>query len=429
MCYSLLSYLCDGEKQTPINYMKYSLFAPAKIDTTILLPASKSISNRALLINALIQNGNPIQNLSDCDDTQVMIKALTKGEEIIDILAAGTAMRFLTAYFSLTEGTHILTGTKRMQERPIQILVDALRQLGATIEYTQKEGYPPLKITGKPLKGGRITIKGNTSSQFLSALLLIAPYLEEGLTLTIEGELISRPYIDITLNVMKDFGALAQWKSPQVIRVEHQPYKKTEYTIESDWSAASYWYALVALTPEAKVILPNLYKNSYQGDHQGKELFSQLGVRTEYTDGAVVLTQCPIEVKSLQANFVEIPDLAQTFVVACCLLNIPFEFTGLQSLKIKETDRMEALIQEMKKLGYILHSQNNNTLLWRGERITPQGNPEIATYEDHRMAMSFAPAAQFFAGLTIKDPMVVTKSYPNFWNDLSTAGFRISKQE
>ena len=167
--------------------MKYSLFAPAKIDTTILLPASKSISNRALLINALIQNGNPIQNLSDCDDTQVMIKALTKEEEIIDILAAGTAMRFLTAYFSLTEGTHILTGTKRMQERPIQILVDALRQLDATIEYTQKEGYPPLKITGKPLKGGRITIKGNTSSQFLSALLLIAPYLEEGLTLTIEG--------------------------------------------------------------------------------------------------------------------------------------------------------------------------------------------------------------------------------------------------
>lgn len=409
--------------------MKYSLFAPAKIDTRILLPASKSISNRALLINALIQNGNPIQNLSDCDDTQVMIKALTEREEIIDILAAGTAMRFLTAYFSLTHGTHILTGTQRMQERPIQILVDALRQLGATIEYTQREGYPPLKITGKPLRGGEITVKGNTSSQFLSALLLIAPYLEEGLTLTIEGELISRPYIDITLNVMKDFGALAQWTSPQVIHVKHQPYKKTEYTIESDWSAASYWYALVALTPKAQVILPNLYKNSYQGDHRGKELFAQLGVHTEYTEEGVVLTQCPTKTKSLQTNFVEIPDLAQTFVVVCCLLNIPFEFTGLQSLKIKETDRMEALIQEMKKLGYVLHSQNNNTLLWRGERVTPQKKPEIATYEDHRMAMSFAPAAQFFSGLIIKEPMVVTKSYPHFWDDLSTAGFRISKQE
>ena len=409
--------------------MKYSLLAPSNINTTINLPASKSISNRTLIINALATEKAPIQNLSNCDDTQVMIKALSQNSSAIDILAAGTVMRFLTAYLSIQKGIYTLTGTKRMQERPIQILVNALRQLGAHIEYTNKEGFPPLQITGQPLQGGEIKIKGDISSQYISALLLIAPYLEKGLTLMIDGELISRPYVDLTLNIMQDFGASVEWRSTDTLKVHPKPYAKTTYTIENDWSAASYWYALVALTPEAKVVLPNLYENSYQGDSQGKELFKKLGVNTEHTGSSITLTKKPVEVESLNIDFIEIPDLAQTFVVVCCLLQIPFEFTGLQSLKIKETDRIEALIDEMEKLGYPLICKNNDTLIWDGKRSPSHPTPRIKTYEDHRMAMAFAPAALFYPNLIIENPEVVTKSYPDFWNDLTQAGFRISEQE
>ncbi|NLZ73486.1 MAG: 3-phosphoshikimate 1-carboxyvinyltransferase [Bacteroidales bacterium] len=409
--------------------MKYSLLAPSNINTIIHLPASKSISNRTLIINALAAQKAPIQNLSNCDDTQVMIKALLQNEPTIDILAAGTAMRFLTAYLSIQKGTYTITGTKRMQERPIQILVDALRQLGAQIEYTKKEGFPPLQITGHPLQGGEIMIKGSISSQYISALLLIAPYLEKGLTLLIEGELISKPYVDLTLNIMQDFGASVQWESVNRLRVYPKPYEETSYTIENDWSAASYWYALVALTPEAKVILPNLYENSFQGDSRGKEIFKKLGVNTEHLEDSITLTKKRIEVQSLHVDFIEIPDLAQTFVVVCCLLQIPFNFTGLQSLKIKETDRIEALIVEMKKLGYPLISKNNDTLIWDGKRIPAHASPQIKTYEDHRMAMAFAPASIHHPHLIIENPEVVTKSYPNFWADLTRAGFRISEQE
>lgn len=409
--------------------MKYSLLAPSQINTIINLPASKSISNRTLIINALASEKAPIQNLSDCDDTQVMIQALSQDKPTIDILAAGTAMRFLTAYLSLQEGTRTLTGTKRMQERPIKILVEALRQLGAQIDYTKEEGFPPLRISGQPLQGGEIKIKGNISSQYISALLLIAPYLEKGLTLKIEGTLISRPYVNLTLNIMQDFGASVEWLSPNTLRVYPKPYEKTAYTIENDWSAASYWYALVALMPEATVVLPNLYEKSYQGDSRGKELFQLLGVKTVHTGDSITLTKKRIEVKSLKADFIEIPDLAQTFVVACCLLHIPFQFTGLQSLKIKETDRLEALRIEMEKLGYPLICKDNNTLLWEGQRMPAHSSPQIKTYEDHRMAMAFAPAALHHPYLIIENPEVVTKSYPGFWTDLTRAGFRISEQE
>ena len=333
--------------------MLYKLIPPSVVTATIQLPASKSISNRALIINALGKGIYPPENLSDCDDTQVMIKALTEGKETIDIMAAGTAMRFLTAYLSVTPGERTITGTARMQQRPIQILVNALRELGAEIEYVHHEGYPPLCIKGAELKGNEITLKGNVSSQYISALLMIGPALKDGLTLHLSGEIISRPYINLTLQLMQDFGAKAAWTSPSSISVAPQPYQSIPFKIESDWSAASYWYQIAALSPKAEIELLGLFRNSYQGDSRGAEVFSRLGITTEFTSQGVKLKKTGKAPERLEEDFVDIPDLAQTFVVTCALLNIPFRFTGLQSLKIKETDRIAALRAELKKLGYV----------------------------------------------------------------------------
>ena len=325
------------------------------IDTTIQLPSSKSISNRALIINALGKGIHQPENLSECDDTQVMIRALNgQPHDTIDILAAGTAMRFLTAYLSVTPGSRIITGTQRMQQRPIQVLVDALRELGANIRYVSNEGYPPLHITGAKLSQTHISLPGNISSQYISALLMIAPTLEHGLTICLTGSIISRPYINLTLQLMRDFGAKADWVNEHELKVMPQPYQSIPYYIESDWSAASYWYQIVALSSQATVTLPGLLKNSYQGDSQVAGLFQQLGVNTLYQDNQVLLTKSTNIVDRLEYDFVNQPDLAQTFVITCALLGVPFRFTGLQSLKIKETDRIAALITEMKKLGYVL---------------------------------------------------------------------------
>ncbi|MFT0670474.1 3-phosphoshikimate 1-carboxyvinyltransferase [Bacteroides hominis] len=405
--------------------MRYLLSAPSHIKATIQLPASKSISNRALIIHALSKGNDVLSNLSDCDDTRVMVKALTEGGEVIDILAAGTAMRFLTAYLSSTPGTHIITGTERMQQRPIQILVNALRELGASIEYTRNEGFPPLRIEGAPLAGNEITLKGNVSSQYISALLMIGPILKNGLQLRLTGEVVSRPYINLTLQLMKDFGASARWTSDQSISVEPQPYRCVPFTVESDWSAASYWYQMAVLSSEADIELTGLFRHSYQGDSRGAEVFVRLGIETEYTEEGIRLRKNGSCVKRLDEDFVDIPDLAQTFVVTCALLDVPFRFTGLQSLKIKETDRIEALKAEMKKLGYVLHDEDDSILYWNGERIEPQACPVIKTYEDHRMAMAFAPAAIHYPTIQIDEPQVVSKSYPGYWDDLRKAGFVI----
>lgn len=405
--------------------MRYLLSAPSHIKATIQLPASKSISNRALIIHALSKGNDVLSNLSDCDDTKVMVKALTEGGEVIDILAAGTAMRFLTAYLSSTPGTHIITGTERMQQRPIQILVNALRELGANIEYTRNEGFPPLRIEGAPLAGNEITLKGNVSSQYISALLMIGPILKNGLQLRLTGEVISRPYINLTLQLMKDFGASARWTSDQSISVEPQPYRCVPFTVESDWSAASYWYQMAVLSSEADIELTGLFRHSYQGDSRGAEVFARLGIETEYTEEGIRLRKNGSCVKRLDEDFVDTPDLAQTFVVTCALLDVPFRFTGLQSLKIKETDRIEALKAEMKKLGYVLHDEDDSILYWNGERIEPQACPVIKTYEDHRMAMAFAPAAIHYPTIQIDEPQVVSKSYPGYWDDLRKAGFVI----
>ena len=404
------------------------LTPPQAIQAEIVLPSSKSICNRALIIHALAGGTCLPDNLSDCDDTRVMLQALQTMPPTIDIRAAGTAMRFLSAYLSITEGTHVITGTARMQQRPIRILVDALRALGAQIDYAGNEGYPPLRITGKKLKGGKIALPGNVSSQYISALLMIAPMLEEGLILTLTGEVVSRPYIDLTLQLMRDFGAKAEWKEENCLEVTPQPYRSIHYTIESDWSAASYWYEMAAVSREAVITLPGLYNNSFQGDAKVADLFRELGVDTCYQDHKVILTKNGHRCQRMEYDFVNQPDLAQTFVVTCALLDIPFRFSGLQSLKIKETDRMAALIAEMKKLGYVLTETDGSVLSWDGTRCNAEAKPAIDTYEDHRMAMAFAPAALCLKEIFMNEPHVVSKSYPHYWENLLTAGFGITEE-
>ena len=407
--------------------MQIKVTAPAKIHTTIQLPSSKSISNRALIINALGNGTHHPENLSDCDDTRVMIRALNDDKETIDIMAAGTAMRFLTAYLSVTPGTRIITGTERMQQRLIQVLVNALRELGADIEYVANDGFPPLRITGRELRKDTISLPGNVSSQYISALLMIAPVLTNGLTIRLIGDIISRPYINLTLQLMNDFGVRAEWTDDHRLKVEPQAYHSTPFYVESDWSAASYWYQIVALSKEAEVTLPGLFKDSYQGDSQVAGIFRSLGVETIYKDKTVILKKNGKSVERLDYDFINQPDLAQTFVVTCALLNIPFRFSGLQSLKIKETDRMAALITEMRKLGYILHETDGSVLSWEGERCTTEEHPAIDTYEDHRMAMAFAPTCLALPEILINNPQVVSKSYPRYWEDLRQAGFIIKE--
>ena len=409
--------------------MRIQITAPERIKATIQLPASKSISNRALIINALGDGIYTPENLPDCDDTRVMVRALKAKEgETIDIMAAGTAMRFLTAYLSITSGSRIITGTQRMQQRPIGILVNALRELGANIEYAMNEGFPPLHITGTTLTKSHIALPGNVSSQYISALLMIAPMLKDGLSLTLTGNIISRPYINLTLQLMEDFGAKASWANEHELRVEPQPYRSIPYYIENDWSAASYWYQIAALSKEAEITLPGLFEHSYQGDSKVTDIFRSLGIETIYNDKIVTLRKSENIATRLDYNFINQPDLAQTFVVTCALMDIPFRFCGLQSLKIKETDRMAALICEMRKLGYVLHESEGSILSWEGERCE-RSHEAIDTYEDHRMAMAFAPACLVLPDIHINNPQVVSKSYPRYWEDLKAAGFTIKEEE
>jgi len=415
--------------------MQYTITSPKKLDTSISLPASKSISNRALIIYALSGGRLMPQNLSDCDDTNVIFEAMRYMPEVIDIKAAGTAMRFMTAYLSVMRGTHVITGTKRMKNRPIGVLVDALRNLGADIEYVEKEGYPPLRITGRSLTGGVLEIAGDVSSQYISALLMIGPVLEDGLELRLTGDIISRPYIDLTLWLMREFGADADWSSGDTISVKAQAYQNRDYFIENDWSGASYWYEMVALSGDrdASIQLSGLTDGSKQGDSVVKYIFSLLGVKTIFEtkeEGklqVVTLKKSGRRVPRLEYDFVNSPDLTQTIVVACCMLGVPFHFRGLSTLKIKETDRIEALKNEMRKLGFVLTDKNNSELIWDGTRCEPAADAIIDTYEDHRMALAFAPVSMK-QQITINNPQVVSKSYPNFWHDLQKAGFEIAEK-
>lgn len=416
--------------------MQYTLKAPKKLDARIDLPASKSISNRALIIHAISKGVVLPDNLSDCDDTNVMINALRHMPDVIDVQAAGTAMRFLTAYLSTINGEHVITGTERMKERPIKVLVDALKYLGADIRYKEKEGYPPLHIKGKTLDGGSLEIEGDISSQYISALLMIGPCLKKGLELKMKGEIASRPYIDLTLWMMKEFGADADWSTADTIIVKPKPYINKEYLIENDWTSASYWYEMIALCEDAdsRIELTGLMDGSKQGDAVVRRIFSLLGVKTTFEKNAksnainVILQRQDMRVPRLEYDFNNSPDLAQTVAVTCCMLDIPFHFTGLHTLKIKETDRIQALKTEMRKLGFVLEDRNDSEIIWDGERCEPTDAP-IDTYKDHRMALAFAPVAMMRKSIRINDPRVVSKSYPHYWNDLNMAGFDIQEEK
>ena len=413
--------------------MIYHLKAPKSLHTDILLPASKSISNRVLILNALCRYPKKIRNLSVCDDTRVMVEALQQNKETVDIGAAGTAMRFLTAYLSINEGYRILTGTERMKNRPIRILTDALQTIGAEIEYLEKEGFPPLRIRGKTLQGGDIFLSAGVSSQYISALLMIAPLLTNGLRLHLEGAVISRPYIDLTIMLMKFFGVTVI-EEGQTFTIPHQQYSPVEhFTVESDWSAASYWYEIMALTDDsdACISLNGLRPDSLQGDASIIGIFDRIGVKTTFTETGVKLTKKPKETgdQIFLFDFVAMPDMVQTVATTCVMLGIPFLFKGVQSLKIKETDRLAALQKELHKLGFVLTIQNGDTLAWDRKRCASLPSPMIATYDDHRMAMSFAPLSLCFAeGIAIVEPDVVSKSYLSFWEDLRKAGFLIGEE-
>jgi len=391
-----------------------------QVNVRINLPASKSISNRALILKALSYSDYEIQNLSDCDDTRVLVKALDSNDTTFDIGAAGTAMRFLTAFLSKTMGEWVITGSERMKQRPIKILVDALNSLGARIEYVEKEGFPPLRIFGSALTGGEISLNGEVSSQYISALMMIAPYMQKGLKIILEGNVISVPYINMTLEMMRDFGSSVFFKN-NMITIRPEPYLPIPYKVESDWSAASYWYEALSLVGKGEVFLSGLRSLSYQGDSKVAELFIQLGVKTEYTPEGVLLTPVACYTQKMKCDFSNQPDLAQTFAVTCCLKGIPFSFSGLHNLKIKETDRVAALITELHKLGFILSEPGEGMLAWENERCEPASTISITTYDDHRMAMAFAPAA-LITPIVIEHPEVVSKSYPGFWGDLEKIG-------
>ena len=408
---------------------------PEKVTARIALPASKSVSNRALMLQALCpEKRYAIANLAACDDTDHMLKGVEDkraGAELIDIGATGTAMRFLTAYLAITEGVTTITGSERMRQRPIGTLVEALRTLGADITYIDKEGYPPLRIAGKRLQGGELEIEAGISSQYISALLMIAPCLTEGLTLKLKGNIASRTYIELTLDLMRRYGATAEWTDGPTIRVSPGTYTDTPLTVEADWSAASYWYELAAIAAhlghEVDIALPALTANSRQGDRVVAQLFEPLGVKTVYTEEGARLLNSEFKIQNSELetlDFTHCPDIAQTMAVTYCLLGIPFVFSGIHSLRIKETDRVAALIAELRKLGYVLRAEGDERLIWDGTRCEPQQHPTIATYEDHRMAMAFAPAALCYEHLTIEHPEVVTKSYPEFWENLRKLKFK-----
>ena len=410
--------------------MKYTVSKPDKIlKGSVRLPASKSISNRALVINALSYSPYPIKNLSDSDDTRVMEQVFSSNTNRFDIGHAGTAMRFLTAFLSMIVGEWTLTGSERMKQRPIGILVDALNKLGARIEYLENEGFPPLKICGSHLKGGIIELDGSVSSQYISALLMIAPSTEGGLTLRLRNKIMSRSYIELTLKLMKQFGVQHSWKGNE-IRVAEQSYRPVQYTVEADWSGASYWYQMAALAEKADLELEGLKLDSLQGDCAIARWFDPFGIVSEETEKGVRLRkeEKPLP-KNLQLNFIENPDVAQTFAVLCVMKKVPFHFTGLETLKIKETNRIEALQNELAKFGAAITEPAHGELKWDGTfPLEKTGHPSIPTYKDHRMAMAFAPACQVYGPVAIEEPLVVTKSYPAFWDDLKETGFQITVQ-
>lgn len=384
-----------------------------KIEGTVILPASKSESNRALILSALA-GGNMPENLSDSDDTQVLAEALKRVGGLVDVGHAGTSMRFLAAYFALREGVWELTGSERMKQRPIKVLVEALRELGANIEYLGREGFPPLWIGDSVLKGGRaISLDASVSSQYISALMMIAPLLKGGLVIDLKGKIASADYIRMTVEMMRRFGVDTDFEGKRVA-IPEGVYTPVSFRVSADWSAASFFYELLAIAREGKIFLPGLYIDSLQGDARQVDLWRQLGVTTEKVVGGVRLLANSDRVARFEADLSGMPDVALPVIVACCLSDTPFYLTGLDTLYIKECDRVMAVMWEAGKLGYDLQVPAHGELCWNRERNACT-TLEIDTYQDHRMAMAFAPAGLRYWGVTVRDADVVSKSFPGFW--------------
>ena len=399
-----------------------------KQQSSIQITGSKSESNRLLLLQALYPEIK-IENVSNSDDSQLMTKALASTEEEIDIHHAGTAMRFLTAYFATQKDREtILTGSKRMKERPIKILVDALNQLGANISYQEKEGYPPLLIHGKVLNKNKVTLKANVSSQYISAILLIASKLENGIVLTLNGKITSVPYINMTLDLLKRIGVASTFIDNTItVSPKREAIKNTLLTVESDWSSASYYYSIVALSKIGTTIeLSSYTKNSLQGDSALTELYKSFGVKTTYKEQSIVIEKIKTisQETSIDFDLANEPDIAQTIAVTAFALGLKSNLTGLHTLKIKETDRLEVLKTEIEKLGGQIKITNESLHLSASKKI--KKHMVIATYNDHRMAMAFTPLA-LKVPVEIEDYTVVSKSYPTFWKDINSLGIEINK--
>lgn len=388
-------------------------FRNTVLDGEVQLPASKSISNRVLIINALSDSELPVENLADCDDTNSMLRVLNSDDSHFNIGHAGTAMRFLTAFLSRIVGCWEITGSERMQQRPISVLVDALNRLGARIEYIGKPGCPPLRIQGSLLMGGEIEMPASVSSQYISALMMIAPLLKGGLVIDLKGKVISADYIRMTAEMMRCFGVNTRFEGKRVL-IPEGVYAPVSFRVSADWSAASFFYELLAITEEGEIFLPGLYIDSLQGDARQVDLWRQLGVTTEKVVGGVRLSANSDRVARFEADLSGMPDVALPVIVACCLSDTPFHLTGLDTLYIKECDRVMAVTREAGKLGYGLQIPARGELCW--DRVRNACTTlEIDTYQDHRMAMAFAPAGVRYCGLIVRDADVVSKSFPGFW--------------
>ena len=391
--------------------------------TANLLPSSKSISNRALILNALSGSQSIVSNLSSARDTQLMMRLVNSNDHVIDVMDAGTTMRFLTAYFAISGKNKTLTGTDRMKQRPIALLVNALREIGVTVRYLENDGFPPHEIMAfSPTNTTTISIPGNISSQYISALMMIGPLLPKGLTIQLQGKVGSRPYIQMTVDLMSTFGVNCDF-TEQAIYIPNGSYKPVSYSVEADWSAASYWFAFTALAKNAKITLPNITSEALQGDRVIVEIMEKLGVKTRFENNQAFLTKTD-HVNYLEWDFSDCPDLAQTVLPVCGCKGISGKFTGLESLRIKESDRIVALQTELGKIGTKITEDVMGEWILTPSSSLPSSILQIETYHDHRMAMGLAPLATLM-NLEIKVPEVVDKSYPGFWKDMKSVGFEL----
>ncbi|MFZ1808137.1 MAG: 3-phosphoshikimate 1-carboxyvinyltransferase [Cyclobacteriaceae bacterium] len=396
--------------------------APQVGGTILKLPSSKSISNRALILDALSGGRSTISNLATARDTQLMKSLLATPDKTMDAMDAGTTMRFLTSYYAISGQNKVLTGTPRMKERPIGLLVNALREIGADIDYLEKEGFPPHEVKGfTSQKTTEISLPGNVSSQYISALMMIAPILPEGLTINLEGKVGSWPYIEMTAALMTSFGGRSTMKNGKVV-IPHGQYQSASITVEPDWSALGYWYAIVALAQKSSITLCHVSSSSIQGDRVIVEIMEQLGVSTRFENGNAILSKTDSVKEHLEWDFTDCPDLAQTVLPVCAMKEVRGTFTGLESLYIKETDRIAALQNELNKVGAKLKETSQGVFSLTPGKV-PSDKIKINTYHDHRMAMGFAPWATLM-DLEIESPEVVNKSYPEFWDDLKGLGFQ-----